>query len=332
MVATTAGRAAGLVWDGHLGFDPRVDADLERLERWRTAGVSYLSINVGYDVMPWEEVIRVIAAYRAWIDAHADECVLVERVQEIESVRAAGRLALSFDLEGMGALDGRIEMLALYHRLGVRQVGLAYNRNNAFAGGCHDEDVGLTALGRGAVGEMNRVGIVVDCSHASYRSTMEAMELSTAPVVFSHSNPAGVWAHGRNIRDDQILACAATGGVIGVNGIGLFLGPNDVRTETIVRHIAYVAELAGPAHVGIGLDATFGDDSETLLAAAPYYWPPGNGYDTPDPRSAEPEQLPEIALHLADRGFSAAEVRGIMGENLLRVARAAWRPPTRDPA
>jgi membrane dipeptidase len=58
------------IWDDHLGFDARIDADLDRLERWRTAGASFLSINVGYDVMPWHDAIRVLAAYRAWIEAH----------------------------------------------------------------------------------------------------------------------------------------------------------------------------------------------------------------------------------------------------------------------
>ena len=131
----------------------------------------------------------------------------------------------------------------LYHRLGVRQALFADNLNNAAGGGCHDEDRGLTDFGRAVVQEMNRAGMLVDCSHSAYRTTMEAMEVSSAPVVFSHSNPKALWDHGRNIRDDQIKACAATGGVVGVNGLGL--------------------------------DYAYGDvDLAEALSARPHYWPP----------------------------------------------------------
>jgi len=71
------------IWDDHLGFDPRIDADLDRLERWRTAGASFLSINVGYDVMPWHDAIRVLAVYRAWIEAHGDGYVLAASTTDV---------------------------------------------------------------------------------------------------------------------------------------------------------------------------------------------------------------------------------------------------------
>lgn len=316
------------IWDDHLGFDARIDADLDRLERWRTAGASFLSINVGYDVMPWHDAIRVLAVYRAWIEAHGDGYVLAASTTDVMRAREQRKIAVAFDLEGMVALDDRVEMIALYHRLGVRQIAFAYNRTNAFAGGCHDKDVGLTPLGRRALEEMNRLGILVDCSHTSLRSTMEAMERSRAPVVFSHSNPAAVWPHARNITDEQIVACATTGGVVGINGIGIFLGPNDASTATIVRHIDHVAELVGPRHVGIGLDAAFGDETETLLLINTHFWPPGHGYGTSDFQVAVPEQIPEIAAALIDRGYAGSDVDDIMGGNFLRVATEAWGDPS----
>jgi membrane dipeptidase len=308
-MAPSSSHDDALVWDAHIGFYPSVRAELGRLERFHAAGIDYLSINVGFDATPWSETFKVLA----------------ETVDDIAAAKRAGKLALSFDLEGMEALAGDPGMLPLFHRLGVRQLLFAYNRSNAFGGGCHDEDRGLQPLGRRAIEEMNRVGILVDCSHTGARTTLEAMEVSSAPVVFSHSNPSAVWPHGRNISDEQIKACAATGGVVGITGVGIFLGDNDVRTETIVRHIDHVVELVGPEHVGIGLDSTCGESTDDLLTSDDSYWPAGNGYDTPNIRFAEPEQVPELATQLLSRGYSDADVRAILGGNFLRVARQVWR-------
>ncbi|MFQ5984639.1 MAG: dipeptidase, partial [Alphaproteobacteria bacterium] len=308
--ATISERAAALyadalVWDDHSGFEPRVDADLTQLQRWARSGVTYLSVDVGYDVMDWQETVKVLAAFRAWILARPHDYVLAESVDDILRAEREDKLAVTFDIEGMNAIDGDVNMIALYYALGVRQMLFAYNRNNLVGGGCHDEDVGLTPLGRRAVEEMNRVGMLIDCSHTSHRATMEAMELSTAPVIFSHSNPRALRDHGRNITDEQIKACAATGGVVGINGIGIFLGENDTRTETFVHHIDYVAQLVGAKHVGLGLDYAFEEEGlGDLLRKNPEIWPADQGYDTPDVAFVEPERLPAITAALLDKGYA----------------------------
>jgi membrane dipeptidase len=318
--------AEALVWDSHAGIFPHPDTDLSGLNHWRAAGVSFVSLNVVYDVMTWEETIKVLAAYRTYLEANADKYVIAGTAENVRQAKRAGKLAVAFDLEGMNALDGDVNLVSLYYRLGVRQALFAYNLNNAAGGGCHDEDVGLTDFGRAVVREMNRVGMLVDCSHSAYRTTMEAMEISSAPVLFSHSNPKAVWDHGRNIRDEQIKACAAGGGVVGVNGLGIFLGPNDTSTGTLVKHVCYLAELIGPEHVGLGLDYSYDDaDLAEGLSARPDYWPPGQLYDTPNIKVAEPKQIAEICQELHARGFSANEITGILGGNFLRVASQVWR-------
>ena len=318
--------AEALVWDSHAGIFPHPDTDLSGLSHWRAAGVSFVSLNVVYDVMSWEETIKVLAAYRTWLEANADKYVIAGTAEDVRQAKRAGKLAVAFDLEGMNALDGDLNLVSLYYRLGVRQALFAYNLNNAAGGGCHDEDVGLTDFGRAVVREMNRVGMLVDCSHTAYRTTMEAMEISSAPVLFSHSNPKALWDHGRNIRDEQIKACAAGGGVVGVNGLGIFLGPNDTSTGTLVKHVCYLAELIGPEHVGLGLDYSYADDDLAEgLSARPDYWPPGQLYDTPNIKVAEPKQIAEICREVHARGFSATEITGILGGNFLRVASQVWR-------
>ena len=318
-----------LVWDDHSGFMPSAQADLDQLRRWPASGISYLSVNVGFDAFTWQQTVRALATFRTWFEKHSDAFVLVDKADDILQAKAAGKLAIGFDIEGMRALDDDVDMIPLYYRLGVRQMLFAYNLNNSAGGGCHDGNEGLGAFGRAAIAEMNRVGMLVDCSHCSVRTSLEAMAASSAPVIFSHSNARALHAHGRNITDEQIKACAQTGGVIGINGIGLFLGDPEATAEAMARHVAYTAELAGPEHVGIGLDYDWDRTWSTDDAAVSVdmrFWPAGTGYEEQDRfQHAAPERLPELAEVLLARGFSEAEIKGVLGGNFLRVAQQVWR-------
>ena len=137
------------------------------------------------------------------------------------------------------------ELVALYRDLGVRQIHLAYNRNNSVADGCHDVERGLTPLGRRVVDAVNDAGLLMDCSHTGRRCSLDIMAASARPVIFSHSNPLALVEHGRNVTDEQIRACAATGGVVCVSGVSIFLGTRQPAVDDVARHAAYVAELVG---------------------------------------------------------------------------------------
>lgn len=317
-----------LVWDSHAGLFPSPGLDLNILAEWPQHGVDYLSINVGFDVMSRDETLATLAAYRRWIADHSDTYMLVGSLDEIETARQSGRFAMSFDIEGMNALGGDVNMVAVYHALGVRQMLFAYNLTNDAAGGCHDTDPGLTEFGAKILVEMNRVGIIVDASHAGYRSSMDLIDRSATPVVFSHSNPISVWDHQRNITDDQIKACAAKGGVIGLNGLGIFLGDNDISTPTLLRHLFRLIDLAGPAHVGIGFDYTpdVKVDLGAILRARPDYWPAGQQYDTPMIGHAGPSTLPALVDGMQKQGLSDSDIKGVLGGNFARIARQVWKP------
>jgi membrane dipeptidase len=317
--------AEALVWDDHAGFEPDPKVDLEILENWRAAGVDYLSVNVGYDVVPWQKTIKNIGAFITWLEKNTDRFTLVRTVGDIDAAKREGKLAIAFDIEGMNSLDGEAYMVSFYYRLGVRQMLFAYNLNNLAGSGCHDKDTGLTEFGRQVIAEMNRVGMLVDCSHTGLRTTLQAMEASTAPCIFSHSNPVTLHKHGRNIVDDQIKACARTGGVVGINGIGLFLGDPAASTPTLVRAITYVADMVGIDHVGVSLDWT-PENLEGLTAANPQFWPKSEGYGQgSNMRVAAPKQLPEITEMLLERGYGEEDVRKVMGGNFRRVAAAVWK-------
>lgn len=317
-----------LVWDAHSGFMPEPTADLSNLEIWRDAGVDHLSINVGFDLLPWEHTLGTLNTFRQWILGHGDKFALAGTVRDIHHAKAEGKMAVTFDIEGVNALDGRVEMVEVYHRLGVRQMLFAYNRNNLAGGGCHDEDAGLTAFGRAVIKEMNRIGMFVDITHCGYRTGMDSMECSTQPVIFSHSNPRGLCDHERNITDEQIEACAATGGIVGVVGVDLFLGADASGPRTLADHVCYLLDVAGPRHVGIGLDYAFSVHAplaQEIVRANPGFWPPERGYAVSTVNHTAPSQLLELTDVLLRRGHSEEVVRGILGENFLRLAGEVWR-------
>tara|TARA_B110000285_G_scaffold234881_1_gene313501 strand:- start:3042 stop:4019 length:978 start_codon:yes stop_codon:yes gene_type:complete len=315
-----------LVWDAHAGLFPSPDMDLNTLEDWRTNDVDYLSINVGFDVMSRDETMATLAAYRRWLLEHSDRFLLAGTFADIDQAKRSARLAISFDIEGMNALGGDINMVEIYHTLGVRQMLFAYNLSNAAAGGCHDADIALTPFGIDILAEMNRVGMIVDASHTSYYTSMDLIERSTTPVVFSHSNPASVWQHQRNITDEQIIACASKGGVIGLNGLAIFVGDNDTSTESLLHHLLTLIDLAGPAHVGLGFDYTpdVTVDIGAILRARPDYWPAGQQYDTRNIGHSGPSTIPHLVEGMQVRGFSAAEIEGILGGNFARIAQQSW--------
>jgi membrane dipeptidase len=314
------------VCDVHAGFEYSEATDLNQLKRWKDAGVDYLSVNAGYDVRTWHRTVTALAAYRQFVAGQPANYVQVRTVDDIRRARAEDKLAIGFDIEGMVALNEDINMVSFYYDLGVRQMLPAYNLNNAAGGGCHDQDVGLTRFGRDVIEEMNRVGMLVDCSHTAYRSTLDAMEVSTKPVVFSHSNSRKLKDHERNILDEQAKEAAATGGLVGVTGVGLFLDDSGVSVAALTNHIDYWADLIGIDRLIIGLDYALAQpELDAIFLEREDFWPKRQYPHGADIGYLEPECFPSIAEALIDRGYSDDQVRGVMGENYLRVVEQVWQ-------
>lgn len=323
-----------IVWDAHACLPVIRNGDMSPLERHRAAGATFASVNIGADYNSVAETMHVIAGFRAWIAAHADRFLLVDGIADVRRAKAEGKLAVSFDIEGGLVFGNDLAMVALYRDLGVRQVHLVYNRDNALGGGCQGDGTdhgaasgrGLTDFGREVVREINRAGMLMDCSHNSKQTSLDICRTSSRPVIFSHANARALCAHPRNIDDEQIKAVAATGGLVALNGIGVFLGQR-IDTETLVAHIDYVAKLVGVAHVGLGLDYMFPSETDDLPADLDpaYWWPDVPGFDFSYPDCVPPERLPVIAQALLDRQYSEADVAAILGGNFMRVAEACWR-------
>jgi membrane dipeptidase len=318
------------VWDHHacLPLRPNDPAFLPQLARHKAAGFDAITVNIGFGEQGPEEHLRMIAALRHWLMARPEEYLLLLEADDVERARSTGRLAVGFDIEGANAVGDQLSLIQLYYDLGVRWMLMAYNTSNRAGGGCQDQDGGLTNFGRAMVAEMERVGMLLCLSHTGHRTVREVLAMATQPLIFSHSNCAALHPHPRNIPDELIRACAATGGVVGINGVGIFLGKNDISSETYARHVDHVVQLVGPAHVSIALDYVFDmRELEEHLEKMKGTFPPGLGYEM-GARFVPPEQLEEIVVTLQGWGYSDADLTALLGGNLLRLAKQVWKAPS----
>lgn len=313
-------------WEAHACLPLIPGQDMSRLNRYREAGFHHVSINVGMDMTPFETVMRTIAGFRSWLAHHPEDFVLVTTVDDIYHAHQYQKLAVSFDLEGSNMLLQDPAMVDLFANLGVRQLLLAYNRDNSCAGGCHGAGTGLTPLGRKIVQGINTAGMVIDCSHASKRSSLEIMEISQHPAIFSHTNVKAVFDHPRTIDDEQIFACAAQGGVIGLTGLGIFLGDPRASVDSYIRQIDYLAERIGTSHIGIGLDTELHPEHKDLPEgeSEDYWWPIEHYGQMNGHTQLQPEALGEVAQQLTRLGYADADIQAIYGNNFMRIAQATW--------
>lgn len=286
---------------------------------------------------PAEDTLRNLGAWHHLIGTRKD-LVLVGQAEQILAAKRDRKLGLIFHFQGADPIENDLDLVDAFHALGVRMVQLTYNIRNRVGDGCEEAgNAGLSTFGLDLVRRLNETRIIVDGSHTGERTTLEAIEASTRPFVFSHANARAVHACPRNISDQQIKAAAATGGLIGINGFPAFLGKSAHPTiEDFLRHLDHVVELVGIEHAALGIDYYEGmhpvaSDAEadkmykSQLAqrrwSADVYPPPPHHYPA---GMGTPRELPNLTAQLLSHGYNEAETRKILGENWLRVMRAVW--------
>ena len=311
-----------LIWDMTLPFTDYGDPDLKvaMLQRMVENGFNVVSLTVGGDWMDLPSTIQSIAKERQYFLGHPDKYVLVESADDILRAKQEGKLAVGFHFQGANPIAHDLAMVDVYYKLGIRHMLMCYNVKTPIGDGCQEQtDGGLSRLGSDLVHEMNRVGMLVDVAHTGYRTSMDVFATSSEPVIISHANVRSLCDHTRNVQDDQIVACAESGGVIGVIAFGPVLGDDGTPlVELLLRHIQYIADLVGPQHVGLALDLIYDQSVSNQTMWNPYFHPRPID-DVP------PEQMDEIIDGLLGRGFSESETRGVLGENWLNVARRVWK-------
>jgi membrane dipeptidase len=263
---------------------------------------------------------------------------------DIRRAREENRAAFFLCAQDGDWIGRQLHRLEALYRLGLRVMLPVYNASNQIGAGCLDrDDAGLTRFGELVVDECNRLGLLLDGAHVGRRTAIEMMARSTQPVVFTHANVDALCPNPRNVTDDQIRACVATGGVIGVANFGPFL-LKEGQTEQpavadLIEHIDYLAQMTGSTdHIGIGTDMSLG--TYPLHApepwGAPAYAPAGDRYarlitgDVRSPRRALRDfncypQVMTLVDRLLARGYGETDVEKILGGNFLRVFEQVWR-------
>ncbi|MEM0961260.1 MAG: dipeptidase [Bacteroidota bacterium] len=230
---------------------------------------------------------------------------------EVRAIRQRGGTAILLGLEGGHALQGSPEVLRQLAQRGVRYVTLTHLNTNSWADASTDVARwgGLNDLGRDLVAEMNRLGVLADLSHVSDSTFYDALDVTTAPVVLSHSSCRALFDHRRNVSDEMLRAVAANGGILMVNFYPDYIGSGRTSVETVLDHIDHAVQVAGVDHVGLGSDF----DGVPRL-------PVGLGDVT---------RLPYLTHGLLARGYAEADIRKILGGNVLRVLDDAARESAR---
>lgn len=315
-MAITVDAAAPLI--GH----PR---DIRRhAPAYRAGGVDVALATVA-SIEDFAETASRLAAWTSFAGTSDPLACVATSVDDIERAHASGQLAVVLHLQGLSATGNSLDALDLFHAAGVRVTQLTYNFRNQLGDGCLEpSDSGLSEFGRRVVRRLNKLGTVIDISHAGARTSLQAIDCAEGPVVASHSNAKAICESPRNLPDEHIRAVAGTGGVIGLCAFPSFVSEDGPSLEKLAEHAVYIAELVGPAHIGLGLDFSDEDEDDYLYYGyderyyprPPWTWPTG---------IASPSDTANLPGALLRAGFGASEVAGIMGGNLLRVFRERWR-------
>ena len=240
--------------------------------------------------------------------------VLAVTADDVRAARAANKIAIVRAIENGHAMGEDLSLLAAWRARGVRYLTLVHNGHNALAdsanpradlGDAERLHGGLSELGREAIGEMNRIGMVVDVSHLSRQAMLQAVQASRHPIVATHSCVGAICPHPRNLDDLQIDALRDTGGLIQITAMGVFLRPKakagHADVADFVDHLDHVVARAGAAHVGISSDFDGGGGIDGWRDAS---------------------ESANLTAELVRRGYGRAEIEAFWGGNFLRVMEA----------
>ncbi len=291
----------------------------------------------------WSDVIHDLGM-RLCDLAHQDLLFHARRPDDIRTAHAEGRIAWVVSLEGAAMIENELDRIDILYGLGVRALGITYSEGNALGAGLKEPgDGGLTVFGRRVVERMNRIGMLIDCSHCGDRTTLDVIERSEHPIVLSHIGARALWESNRLAPDEILEACAAKGGVIGIEA-----APHTTLTrshtthglEAYMEHFEYVKSLVGIDHVSFGPDSVYGDHVglhrtyAANLSLQESRSGRGGRTQSPNPPYTEVEYVlglenPTECSHnilrwLVGAGYTDEDIAKVVGGNTLRLLERVW--------
>jgi membrane dipeptidase len=323
-------------------IDPCVQYLIRRTKRTDLSGLTAVGLTIP---KPGDDMGMALPRVREFLAVIASEpqFCLADTAQAIRTAHTMGRIAHILLAQDSLIIGTQFDNLLLWKQLGLRILQLTYNEQNLAGSGCLEaDDAGLTQYGRILIREMEKVGITLDLTHVGQRTFLDACSAATAPTIASHSNPKSVVDNPRNISDEQIKAIADTGGVVCVTTWAPLIWPGTPGMPTLddyMRCLEYAINLVGIDHVGISTDSMGTTGAYPRHDPDPDALPYGRVTDAFD-RLAQPldnnnrqpagfngiEDLPRLTEKLLASGYGVEDVKKLLGENLLRVFEATWKP------
>ena len=293
---------------------PKLHTDIPRL---RAGGVGgqfwsvYVPANMAGPAAVRATFEQIDVVHRM-VRKYPDTFELALTAADVERIFKAGRIASLIGMEGGHSIDNSLAVLRMFYAAGARYMTLTHSANIRWADSGTDKPnvAGLSKFGEEVVREMNRLGMLVDLSHTSADAMHDALRVSEAPVIFSHSDARALNDHGRNVPDDVLQLLPRNGGVVMVTFVPGFLTRAGKATlADVANHMDHVRKVAGPDHVGIGSDF--------------------DGIETVPVGLEDVSKYPALTAELLRRGWSDGDIRKALGANVLRVMRGAEEVSTR---
>ncbi|MGE5532218.1 MAG: dipeptidase, partial [Bacteroidota bacterium] len=318
----------------------------EYLAAFDHAGVTCIFQNCGEEGQSPLRLIKRLARFNYACEFGRETCFKAIMPDDIVKAHEEGRHCLYFTGNGVPLSqdwitpEEEMRYIRIFLQLGIRMMHLTYNRRNMIGDGCAEpSNAGLSDFGRMVVTEMNKQGVIVDCAHSGWQTSLEAAQASQRPMVASHSACAALQPHHRCKPDDVIRAICDTDGYIGICAVPAFLGGRGTIVD-LVDHVDYVARNFGAGHVGIGTDTAYTSSNmaEQYKKLPPQprqrkrwenFWWENDPVSQPEwnqehqRESCSWTNWPLFTVGLVMRGYSDEDIQKIIGGNMLRVAKAA---------
>jgi membrane dipeptidase len=279
-----------------------------------------------------ESMLNSMAEVQLQFDS-ADWLVKALTAEDIRAAKRNGHKAGIITAQETDGLGTNLDLLDVLHNFGLRILQLTYNNQNQVGAGCAEQsNAGITNYGKRFIERLNKLGIIVDTGHCGKQTTLDACQYSKTPVIASHTGVEAIYPHMRCKSDEEIIAIAKTGGVIGIFAMPWFVheDPNHTTIDHVLDHIEYVIRLVGVDHVGIGTDWPMSDVLWSLVYFKEHIAPKlgfakGDGPSTETVAGLEKySYFINFTRGLVARGYKDEDIAKIMGGNWLRVFEEIW--------